>query len=105
MRIAESIKGRPSSPPVLDSAFPVNANDYKLEGLFKLFDFLLDNDVVIGDVSINDVKTGVREKNIQLLKALKRWEEKRRAIAQSIGKGSLSAGNFIAPTGAPWTAM
>jgi len=90
LRLAESIRGRPSSPPVLDSAFPKDPSDDKLDGLFRLFDFLLDNDVKMGSVSINDVRQGKQDKIVQLLKALKAWEDKRRAIAQSIGKGSSS---------------
>ena len=41
---------------MLDSAFHLDANDDKLDGLFRLFDFLLDNDVKMGSVtlSIND---------------------------------------------------
>jgi hypothetical protein len=88
LRLAESIKGRPSSPPVLDSAFPIDSNDDKLDGLFRLFDFLLDNDVKMGSVSINDVRQGKRDKIVQLLKALKSWDEKHKAIAQSVGRGS-----------------
>ena len=87
LRLAESIRGRPSSPPVPDSAFPVDSNDDKLDGLFKLFDFLLDNDVKMGVVSINDVRHGKRDKILQLLRALRSWEDKRRVIAQSIGNG------------------
>ncbi|KAF9445830.1 hypothetical protein P691DRAFT_244057 [Macrolepiota fuliginosa MF-IS2] len=96
LRLAESIKGKPSSPPVLDSAFPLDPNDDKLDGLFRLFDFLLDNDVKMGSVSINDVRQAKRDKVLQLLKALKAWEDKRRAIAQSIGKGAVQAGGFVA---------
>lgn len=99
------MKGRPSSPPVPDSAFPADANDEKLDGLFKLFDFMLDNEVKMGSISINDVRQGNREKIIQMLKALKAWEEKRKALAQSIGKGSVAAAGFMAPNGTPWTAM
>lgn len=102
LRLAESIKGRPSSPPVLDSAFPTDPSDDKLDGLFRLFDFLLDNDVKMGSVSINDVRQGKREKIVQLLKALRAWEEKRKALSQGIGMGSVQAGAFIAPVG-PWT--
>jgi len=36
LRLAEFIRGRPSSPPVLDSVFPLSANDDKLDGLFWL---------------------------------------------------------------------
>ena len=72
------------SPPVPNSAFPANPADEKLDGLFRLFDFLLDNDVKIGSVSINDIRQAKRDKMIQLLKALKAWEEKRKAIAQSV---------------------
>ncbi|KAI0301518.1 hypothetical protein B0F90DRAFT_1717733 [Multifurca ochricompacta] len=46
----------------------------------------------MGTVSINDVRQGKRDKIIQLLKALRAWEEKRRVILQSIGKGSMQAG-------------
>ncbi|PPR04652.1 hypothetical protein CVT24_011870 [Panaeolus cyanescens] len=97
LRLAESIRGRASSPPVPDNAFPVDANDDKLDGLFRLFDFLLDNDVKMGSVSINDVRQGKRDKIIQLLKALKAWEEKRKALANTLGKGSVHAGGFMAP--------
>ncbi|KAF5363809.1 hypothetical protein D9756_000046 [Leucocoprinus leucothites] len=96
LRLAESIKGKPASPPVPDSAFPVDASDDKLDGLFRLFDYLLDNDVKMGNVSINDVRQGKRDKIVQLLKALRGWEEKRRAIAQSFGKGGVQAAGFIA---------
>jgi hypothetical protein len=88
--LAESIRGKPSSPPVLDSAFPSGPNDDKLDGLFKLFDFLLDNDVKTGSVSINEVRQGKRDKIIQLLIALKAWEDRRKAIEQSIAKGPAS---------------
>jgi hypothetical protein len=86
-RLAESIRGKPSSPPVLDSAFPSGPNDDKLDGLFKLFDFLLDNDVKVGSVSINEVRQGKRDKIVQLLIALKAWDDKRKAIEHSIVKG------------------
>lgn len=89
LRLAESIKGRPSSPPVPDSAFPTDPNDDKLDGLFRLFDFLLDNDVKMGSVSINDVRQGKRDKILQLLRALKAWEDKRRALANTIARGSI----------------
>ncbi|KAI3611756.1 hypothetical protein WG66_007675 [Moniliophthora roreri] len=105
LRLAEAIKGRPSSPPVPDSAFPSDTNDDKLEGLFKLFDFLLDNDVKMGSVSINDIRQGKRDKIIQLLKALKAWEDKRKAIVNSIGKGSVHAGGFMAPVNSPMSSL
>lgn len=88
LRLAEAIKGKPASPPVLDSAFPTNPNDDKLEGLFRLFDYMLDNDVKIGSVSINDIRQGKREKIVQMIKALRAWEDKRRAIAQSLNDPS-----------------
>jgi hypothetical protein len=87
LRLAESINGKPSSPPVPDSAFPNGPSDDKLDGLFRLFDFLLDNDVRMGSVSINDVRQGKREKIVQLLRALKAWENKKKTIVQSIGNG------------------
>jgi hypothetical protein len=99
LRIAESIKGHPCSPPIPDSAFPTDVNDDKIEGLFKFFDFLIDNEVKLGNVSINDVRQGNREKTLQILKAMKAWEDKRKAIAQSIGgPGSMQSSGFMAFT-------
>ncbi|KAG8705947.1 polar growth protein, partial [Ceratobasidium sp. 395] len=63
-RLAEAIKETDSGVP--DSAFPQGPGDDRLEGLFKLFDFLLDNDVRMGAVSINDVRNGNGEKIAQL---------------------------------------
>jgi hypothetical protein len=99
LRLAESIKGSPVSPPVPDAAFPSGTDDDKLEGLFRLFDFLLDNDVRMGSVSINDIRQGRRDKVVQLLKALRTWEDKRRAITRSIGKGGMAVGGFVATIG------
>ncbi|KAI0694374.1 hypothetical protein C8T65DRAFT_585044 [Cerioporus squamosus] len=99
LRLAEDIKGKPSSPPVPDAAFPSSPNDDKLDGLFRLFDFLLDNDVKMGTVSINDIRQGKREKIIQLLRALKAWEERRKAIAESVGRGAVAAGPFMGMAG------
>jgi hypothetical protein len=96
LRIAESIKGLRTSI-VPDDAFPRDVGDQRLDGLFTLFDFLLDNDVKMGAVSINDVRQGKRDKIIQLLNALRAWEDKRRAVLESIGKSSMQAGPFIAP--------
>jgi hypothetical protein len=96
LRLAESIKGQPSSPPVPNSAFPTDMHDDKLDGLFRLFDFLLDNDVKMGSVSINDVRLGKRDKIVQLLKALKAWEDKRRALAFTMAKAT-SPTSFMAP--------
>ncbi|KAH9983046.1 hypothetical protein BJV74DRAFT_989158 [Russula compacta] len=95
LRIAESIKGVRNST-VPDGAFPRRPNDNALEGLFQLFDFLLDNDVKMGTVSINDVRQGKRDKIAQLLRALRAWEEKRQTVLQSIGKSSMQAGPFVA---------
>ncbi|KAH9987791.1 hypothetical protein BJV77DRAFT_1024192 [Russula vinacea] len=83
LRIAESIKGVRSNIP--DRLFPRGPNDNKVDGLLNLFDFLLDN----------GVKMGTRDKIIQLLKALREWEEKRLAVLQSIGKSSMQAGPFV----------
>ena len=79
-----------------DSAFSCGSNDDNLEGLFALFDFLLDNDVKMGMISINDVRQGKRDKIVQLLKALRAWEEKRRTVMQSIGNRPMQAGPFVA---------
>jgi len=94
-RLAEAIKGRPSDVP--DSAFPSGPHDDRLEGVFKLFDFLLDNDIKTGSVSINDVRQGKRDKIILLVKALKAWEDKRLAVVRSIGTAATYAGPWLAP--------
>lgn len=99
LRLAEDIKGKASSPPVPDSSFPSGPNDDKLDGLFRLFDYLLDNDVKMGTVSINDIRQGRRDKIVQLLRALRMWEDRRRAIALSIGKGAVTAGPFMGMSG------
>ncbi|KIY43160.1 hypothetical protein FISHEDRAFT_62927 [Fistulina hepatica ATCC 64428] len=86
MRIAESVKGQVDTPPVPDSAFPRDPMDDRLDGLFKLFDFMLDNDVKMGSVSINDVKQGRRDKIVQIMRALKAWDDKQQgAVAPTLG--------------------
>jgi hypothetical protein len=102
LRLAESIKGKPSSPPVPDSAFPSGPNDDRLDGFFRLFDFLLDNDVKTGSVSINEVRQGKRDKIVQLLKALKAWDDKRKAIAD-LAKGGHNPA--LSPYGMLWGQM
>ncbi|CUA68908.1 hypothetical protein RSOLAG22IIIB_08152 [Rhizoctonia solani] len=92
-RLAESIKEVDSG--VSDSVFPQGPGDERLDGLFKLFDFLLDNDVRMGAVSINDVRNGNAEKIAQLVRALKSWDEKRRTSGKT--KSSVAAG--------PWMGM
>ena len=88
LRLAEAVVGKSTSPPVADSAFPSGPSDDKLEGLFRLFDFLLDNDVKVDSVSINDVRQGKRDKIVLLLKTLKAWEDRRKDILRSMGHGS-----------------
>ncbi|KAI6127371.1 hypothetical protein EDD16DRAFT_1751122 [Pisolithus croceorrhizus] len=95
LRLAESVVGKTTSPPITDSAFPSGPGDDKLEGLFRLFDFLLDNDVRVENVSINDVRQGKRDKVVQLLKALKSWEDRRRDILRSMGQGSAQGSTFM----------
>ncbi|KAG6334334.1 hypothetical protein ID866_4758 [Astraeus odoratus] len=87
LRLAESVVGKTPSTPIADSAFPSGPNDDKLDGLFRLFDFLLDNEVKMGDVSINDIRQGKRDKVMQLLKALKAWEDRRKDIVRAMGLG------------------
>ncbi|KAG9317765.1 hypothetical protein JVU11DRAFT_1983 [Chiua virens] len=89
LRLAEDMMGKPASPPIPDSAFPSGPNDDKLDGLFRLFDFFLDNDVKMGTVSINDIRQGKRDKVIHLLKALKAWEDRRKEIVRSLGQGTM----------------
>ncbi|KAG8684218.1 polar growth protein, partial [Ceratobasidium sp. 394] len=93
-RLAEAIKETDSGVP--DSAFPQGPGDDRLEGLFKLFDFLLDNDVRMGAVSINDVRNGNGEKIAQLVRSLKSWDEKRRAAPRQ--KQAMSTGPWMGIT-------
>lgn len=93
LRLAEDIKGKPASPPVLDNAFPTSPTDDRLDGLFRLFDFLLDNDVKMGTVSINDIRQGKREKIVQLIHAMRAWEDKRKAIALSLVSPPIAGGS------------
>ncbi|KAH8118838.1 hypothetical protein DFH11DRAFT_1569588 [Phellopilus nigrolimitatus] len=100
-RLAEAIKGKPTEPAVPDSAFPTGPNDDRLDGLFKLFDFFLDNDIRMGSVSINDVRQGRTDKIVHLLRSLKAWEEKRRTLARSIARTGAHAGPFMAMEAPP----
>jgi hypothetical protein len=45
LRLSESVLGKSLSPPVPDSAFLSGPHDDELDGLFRLSDFLLVNDV------------------------------------------------------------
>ena len=101
LRLAESIGGIPCFPAVPDSAFPVDPTDNDLDGLFHLFDLLLDNGVPTGSVCINDIRQGKRGKILQLLKALKSWEDRRGVHAWTVN-GTLhprGGGAFSVPTG------
>jgi hypothetical protein len=60
-----------------------------------LFDFLLDGDVKIGRVSINDVRLGKRDKIIQLLKALKAWDDKLKALDLRVASRATSPAAFM----------
>lgn len=90
-RLCEAIKGVPTDVP--DTLF---ANPDVLEGMFKLFDFMLDNDVKIGNVSINDVRHGNKEKISTLVKSLRSWQEKREDMVRSMQKQPSSAGPWLA---------
>lgn len=50
----------------------------------------------MGSVSINDVRQGRTDKIVHLLRSLRTWEEKRRAVARSIGRSGAQAGPFMA---------
>jgi hypothetical protein len=93
-RLAENIKGLPTDLP--DSAFPQEGDPERLEGLFKLFDYMLDNDVRIGSVSINDVRLGNKEKITQLVKSLRSWQDRRELIVKGMSKTPAFAGPWLA---------
>jgi hypothetical protein len=88
MRLAEAIKGNSASPPVLDSAFPSGPEDEELEGLVRLFDFLLDSGVRFKSVTVNDVRYGRKDKILQLLQALRAWDEKRHQVRRVLNGSS-----------------
>lgn len=103
-RLAESIKTNGDSdrgnrvdygiPDVPDSVFPSSPNDTKLDGLFVLFDFLLDNDVRTGHVTINDVRSGNRDQMVLLVKALKAWEDKKKEIENHLTRQVVGFGPY-----------
>ncbi|KAG8905271.1 polar growth protein [Tulasnella sp. 403] len=93
-RLAEAIKGLPTDVP--DSAFPTSSTPDKLDGLFKLFDFMLDNDVNIGNVSINDVRYGNKEKITQLVTSLRAWQERRAGLVTDTIGQPVFAGPWMA---------
>lgn len=96
-RLAESIKygqefatARLQDPPPDDPVVPDSLfedNEERVEGLMKLFDFLLDNDVKLSGISMADIKEGRSEKIIALIKSMKTWKEQRDAIAKSVAVG------------------
>jgi len=45
---------------------------------------LLDNDVRMGSLSINDVRSGNKQKVTQLVRSLKAWQGKRIALAKQL---------------------
>ncbi|KAF8318115.1 hypothetical protein DL93DRAFT_2076079 [Clavulina sp. PMI_390] len=103
-RLAESLKTNGDSdkgirggvPNVPDSVFSDDPGDDKLDGLFVLFDFLLDNDVRIGNVTINDVRSGDRDQLVVLVKALRAWGEKRSSLDSIFASKQTAAfGPFI----------
>lgn len=94
-RVAEFIKGRTVTTDTPDSDFSSDPADEKLEGMFKLFDFLADNDVKMGSVSINDVRQGNKEKITQLVRALKNWEEKRKKVEETLSQRAVVSGPFL----------
>jgi hypothetical protein len=99
-RLSESIKtssqGKPDGPEVPDSFFINSPTDDKLDGLFLLFDFFVDNDVRIGNVTINDVKNGDRDQLVALVKALKAWEDRRHSLENSLQRSTAAVGPSMA---------
>jgi hypothetical protein len=72
-------------PVVPDSVF--DGGEERVEGLMRLFEFLVDNDVKLSGISMADVKEGRADKIAALVRSIKQWHERREAIAQSIGVG------------------
>jgi len=106
-RLAESIKTNGEAdkgnradygiPDVPDSVFPSSPNDDKLDGLFVLFDFLLDNDVRMGNVTINDVRSGDRDQLVVLVKALKAWEDMNKELENQLTRQAVTFGFYTPP--------
>ncbi|KAB5589124.1 SH3 domain-binding protein [Ceratobasidium theobromae] len=76
-RLAESIKGINSGVP--DSAFMHEHNNRKLDGLFELFRLLRSRDMppAVNAIDVTDIRNGNSTKIIQLVCALRNWDEKR----------------------------
>jgi hypothetical protein len=97
LQIAHSIKNMRSFNASDSGVRLCEYDDGTLEGLFGLVDLLLDKEVETGAADVDlDVCRGYpthpsRDKVIQLLKALRTWEQ-RRAIEQSIEKSPQKAG-------------
>jgi len=97
-RLAESIKyGRnaasariqspiPGDPVVPDSLF--DGGDERIDGLMKLFDFLLDNDVKLSGISMADIRDGRSEKVSTLVRSMKEWHDRKNALVNAAGVGS-----------------
>lgn len=96
LRLSERVFGKTVSPPLADTAFPSGPNDDTLDGLFRLFDFLMDNGVTLDGISLNDVRQGKRDKVMQLLKNLKTKQERLQLLLQSMGQPSQMISPFMA---------
>lgn len=96
-RLAESIKyGRdyasarlrspsPDDPIVPDHLF--DNQEERIDGLMKLFDFLVDNDVKLSGISLADVRDARPDKIIALVRSMKQWYDRRETIAKNVGAG------------------
>ena len=72
-RLTESIVGVSGGVP--DSSFPHSWFDGNIEGLFKLFDLLLENGVGTGDVTMRDIQMNRSHKIEQIIRRLEAWEK------------------------------
>jgi len=71
---------------VPDSLF--DGGDERIDGLMKLFDFLLDNDVKLSGISMADIRDGRSEKVSTLVRSMKEWHDRKNALVNAAGVGS-----------------
>jgi len=71
-RLIERLSGKITGVP--DALFMVSLDDEdSFEGLFKLFDIMLENNISTEDVSMTDVHSGDAKSIVQLVESIKAW--------------------------------
>ncbi|EJU06671.1 hypothetical protein DACRYDRAFT_113317 [Dacryopinax primogenitus] len=75
-RLVEKLSGKVQGVP--DALFMASLDsEDSFEGLFKLFDIMVENGISTADVSMSDVHTGDTKSIVQLVQSVKRWNDAR----------------------------